>query len=63
MDNKNVLTVEQVAMILGRDRQTIRYLIDNGLVGYGISWLRKGNKRKTYLIYKDKFMQETGVQI
>ena len=59
----NVLTVQQVAMALRRDCQTIRYLLDNKLVTWGISYRKKGNKRKSYIIYADKFSEETGIRI
>lgn len=51
----NVLTVQQVAVALKKDAQTIRYLLDNKLVSYGMSYRRRGSKRKSYIIYADKF--------
>ena len=58
-----ILTVEQVAKALHRDNQTIRYLLDNGLVSWGMSYRRKGSRRKSYLIFKEKFQAETGIEI
>ena len=43
----NVLTVQQVAVALKKDAQTIRYLLDNKLVPYGMSYRRRGSKRKS----------------
>ena len=61
--SNNVLTVQQVATALHRDPSTIRYLLDNKLVSYGISYRKKGNKRKSYIIYADKFYKETGIKV
>lgn len=58
----NVLTVQQVAVALKKDAQTIRYLLDNKLVSYGMSYRRRGSKRKSYIIYADKFSKETGIK-
>ena len=63
MKDTSVLTVAQVAVALHRDAQTIRYLLDNKLVSSGMSFRKRGSKRKTYIIYADKFMQETGIKI
>ena len=63
MVDNSVLTVEQVARALHRDNQTIRYLLDNGLVSWGMSFRKRGSKRKSYIIYADKFMQDTGIKI
>lgn len=59
----NTLTVEQAAQALGKDKGTIRYLIDKRLVPWGMSFRYKDNKRKNYIIYADKFAQETGIRI
>lgn len=59
----NVLTVQQVATALHRDCQTVRYLLDNKLVSYGMSYRRRGSKRKSYIIYADKFFEETGIKV
>ena len=58
----NVLTVQQAAELMHRDAQTIRYLLDNKLVSYGMSYRRRGSKRKSYIIYADKFFEETGIK-
>lgn len=59
----NVLTVQQVAVALKKDAQTVRYLLDNKLVSYGMSYRRRGSKRKSYIIYADKFFNETGIRL
>lgn len=61
-DNSYTLTVAEVAKMLHRDNQTIRYLIDNKLVSWGMAYRKRGNKRKSYIIFKDKFMQEIGAK-
>lgn len=63
MADNSVLTVAQVAKLLHRDAQTVRYLLDNKLVSYGMSFRKRGSKRKIYIIYKDKFQEETGIKI
>lgn len=63
MASNGVLTVAQVAKILHRDNQTIRYLLENQLVSWGMSYRRRGSKRKSYIIFADKFRQETGIRI
>lgn len=63
MVDNSVLTVAQVAKALHRDNQTVRYLLDNRLVSWGMSFCKRGSKRKSYIIYADKFMQETGIKI
>lgn len=63
MANNSILTVRQVSVALHRDPQTVRYLLDNGLVSWGMSYKRRGSKRKSYIIYADKFAQETGIKI
>jgi len=62
-DNNSTLTVAQVAAVLHKDSQTIRYLLDNQLVSWGMAYRRRGSKRKSYLIYADKFTAETGIKI
>lgn len=57
------LTVKQVASALGRDRQTIRYLIDNRMVEWGQSYKLRGSKRKSYIIFKKKFEEATGIKL
>lgn len=63
MKNASILTVAQVAKALRKDNQTIRYLLDNKIVTWGMSYKRQGSKRKSYLIYKEKFQAETGIRI
>lgn len=63
MADNSILTVAQVAAVLHWDNQTVRYLLDNKLVSWGMSFRKKGSKRKSYIIYKDKFQEETGIKI
>lgn len=63
MVRDNVLTVSQVAKILHRDCQTVRYLLDHQIVTWGMSYRRQGSKRKSYLIFADKFTRETGIKV
>ncbi len=63
MANNGILTVAQAAKLLHKDNQTIRYLLDNKLVSWGMSFRRQGSKRRSYIIYANKFQQETGIKI
>lgn len=62
MDSKT-LKVDQVAKILKVDNQTVRYLINSGKVGWGIAFQLPGSKRTKYLIFRDRFVSDTGIEL
>lgn len=59
----NTLSVAQVAQALNRDNQTIKYLLNNKMVSWDMAYRLPGSKRKSYLIYRDKFEAETGIKL
>ena len=62
-DSHDILTVKSVAKVLGKDEQTIRYLISNQLVPWGISYRNPGSRRNSYIIFEPKFFESTGIKI
>lgn len=62
MADTSILKVEQVARMLHRDPQTVRFLLDNQLVSWGLAYRRQGSKRKSYVIFREKFETDTGIK-
>lgn len=62
MDSKT-LKVSEVATILKIDSATVRYLINSGRVGWGIAFKLPKSKRTKYLIYRDRFVSDTGIEL
>ena len=56
----NRITVAQAAKELGLNPATVRYWIETGQLPIGRYIKRKGSKRGTYLIYRDRLDQELG---
>ena len=56
----NRVPVAQAAKELGLDIGTVRYWIETGLLPIGRYVKRKGSKRGTYMIYRDKLDAELG---
>lgn len=54
------LTVQKVAKILKRDSQTVRTLLQKGLVDWGIAYKLPNSKHYSYLIYAEKFYKAIG---
>lgn len=59
-DQSNRVTVEQAASELGLNVATVRYWIETGQLPIGRYVKRRGAKRGTYLIMRDKLNQELG---
>ena len=59
-NQSNRVTVEQAASELGLNVATVRYWIETGQLPIGRYVKRKGAKRGTYLIMRDKLNQELG---
>ena len=58
---KNVnIPVSVAAKALGVDGQTVRLLLQNKLVDWGIAYKRGNSKTYSYLIYAKKFYETTG---
>lgn len=54
------IPVAVAAKVLKMDCQTVRLLLQNNLVDWGIAFKRGGSKSFTYLIYAKKFYEATG---
>ena len=54
------MPVAVAAKALQVDSQTVRVLLQNGLVSWGTAFRHPGSKRYSYLISPLKFYQETG---
>ena len=56
----NRVSVAQAAKELQMDVATVRYLIETGQLPIGRYFRRKGAKRGTYVIWRDKLDAELG---
>ena len=54
------LSVQQTAKILKKDSQTVRVLLQQGLVSWGFAYKLPNSRHYSYLIYADKFYEEIG---
>ena len=52
--------VSIAAKVLRVDDQTVRLLLQNGLVNWGIAYKRTGSRHFSYLIFARKFYEATG---
>ena len=59
-EQSNRVTVAQAAKELGLDVATVRFWIETGQLPIGRYVKRKGAKRGTYLIFRDKLDKEMG---
>lgn len=57
---KGKIPVAVAAKALNMDCQTVRLMLQQGLVDWGIALKRKGSKTYTYVIYAKKFYEATG---
>lgn len=54
------IPISVAAEALKMDCQTVRLLLQNNLVDWGIAFKRGNSKQFTYLIYPKKFYETTG---
>lgn len=54
------IPIKKVAELLGMDCQTVRLMIQNDVVDWGICFKNPGSQNYTYLIYAKKFYEATG---
>ena len=54
------IPVAVAAKALNVDAQTVRLLLRNKLVDWGIAYKRPGSSQYSYIIYPKKFYEETG---
>lgn len=58
---KGNLSVAEVASVMHTDPQTIRVMIQQGVVPWGKAWKRPGSRHFSYLISPQGFYEATGV--
>lgn len=56
------IPVAVAAKVLKMDNQTVRLLLQNGLVNWGIAYKRPGRRQFSYIIYAKQFYEATGFQ-
>mgnify|MGYP006992635765 FL=1 len=56
------IPVAVAARVLKMDNQTVRLLLQNGLVNWGIAYKRPGSRQFSYIIYAKQFYEATGFQ-
>lgn len=60
---KGNLGIAEVANTLGLDKQTVRVLIQQGIVPWGTVYRLPGSKRQNYLISPKAFFESTGIAL
>lgn len=55
-----VVSIATASKILKMDAQTLRLLLQNKMVDFGIAYKRPGSKQYSYLIYAEPFYKLTG---
>lgn len=55
------LSVAEVASVMHTDPQTIRVMLQQGIVPWGKAWKRPGSSHYTYIISPKRFYDETGM--
>ncbi len=57
------LSIAEVAKSMALDKQTVRLMIQEGVIDWGICWKRPGSKRYSYVISPQKFYESTGIAL
>lgn len=57
------LSVSEVAAVMHTDPQTIRVMLQQGIVPWGKAWKRPGSRHYSYLISPQGFYEATGVAL
>ena len=60
---KAKLSVAEVAAVMHTDPQTIRVMLQQGIVPWGKAWKRPGSRHYSYLISPQGFYEATGVAL
>lgn len=55
------LSIAEVAQALHMDQQTVRLMLQQGVVPWGKAWKRPGSRHFSYLISPQGFYEATGV--
>lgn len=54
------IPINVAAQVLKMDAQTLRILLQNKMVDFGIAFKKPGSKQYSYLIYAEPFYKLTG---
>ena len=54
------IPVSVAAKVLGLDSQTLRLLLQNKMVDFGIAYKRPGSRQYSYIVYAEPFYKLTG---
>ena len=57
---RGVISIAEAAKVLKVDAQTLRLLLQNQMVTFGVAYKKPGSTRFSYLIYAEPFYQLTG---
>lgn len=60
---RGVIPVAIAARVLKMDCQTLRLLLQNKMVDFGIAYKRPGSKQYSYLVYAEPFYKLTGYKM
>lgn len=55
-----VVSIAEASKVLRMDCQTLRLLLQNKMVDFGIAYKRPGSKQFSYIIYAEPFYKLTG---
>lgn len=55
-----VVSIAEASKVLKVDCQTLRLLLQNKMVDFGIAYKRPGSKQFSYIIYAEPFYKLTG---
>ena len=54
--------VAVAAKVLKMDNQTVRLLLQNNIVNWGVAFKKPGSRQFSYIIYAKQFYEATGFQ-
>ena len=54
--------VAVAAKVLKMDHQTVRLLLQNNIVNWGVAFKKPGSRQFSYIIYAKQFYEATGFQ-
>ena len=57
---RGTVPVAIASKVLGVDSQTLRLLLQNKMVDFGIAYKRPGSRKSSYLIFAEPFYKLTG---
>lgn len=60
LSKSGVVPIKTAATILGVDVQTLRLMLREGLLDFGMAYKRPGSQKYSYLIFAEPFQRLTG---